>query len=323
MKKQFKKILPVFLLLFLAMSFSNSSEACVDPDTTVVKVTVTYDTTNAPFIDHVIIRLSNLRLMNEEPNKVCACALTKWSPLFTNLDYVLFVDAGTNSHYAGFSKFDGTSESSTEWNSSTSSGDWSGYIATVINSGLKSDVPVDLVIRASPPSGVQYTLNGDSSIQQFSLVEAVNSARLGTDEWNPTTNKLVDAHRGIQNFSMATDVSYEQKPAAYFTSFDTEIASSIKASIDPILLIGATLQVFPNPFAENLVIELDLAKAMDLEVFILDLQGREHVKLDKEYFNAGLSNVDLSTYTHLLSKGNYFVRIQSEEGSVIKHIIRQ
>lgn len=323
MKRIFTKLLPAFFLLGIGLTFSHSTHACVDPDTTIVNVTVTYDTTNAPFIDHVIIRLTNLRLMNEEPNKVCACALTQWSPLFTNLDYILFVNAGTNDHYAGFSDFESNSSSTTDWNSTTSSGDWSGYISTVVNSGLKSDVPVDLIIRASPPAGTKYTLVGDTTVKEFSLQEAVNSASLGTDEWNSTTNKLANAHRGIQNFNMATNVSYERKPVTYFTDLDVEIANSIKATINPIVLNGASLQVLPNPVIDHLAVEIDLLTPMDLTVSVLDIQGRELVHIDKQRFSSGRSSVELSSHLHLLKKGNYFIRVQSEQGSIIEHVIRR
>ena len=127
------------LCLMALVAVPNSSRACIDPGPKVI-VICNYDSTLLPMVEEIELRLSNLRFMQEVPGKFCSCALNTWSSIFTDLQYVAFVDSGTNNVYPGFAPWDASMGASTSWDTdqpNLGSG-WSGFIAEVIQGGLSA-----------------------------------------------------------------------------------------------------------------------------------------------------------------------------------------
>jgi len=303
------KIFTLLLLTTALMAFSKSSKACVSPDSIVV--TVSYDTTiNAPFITEIEIRLWNLQLMTENPNKICSCALSEWSQLFKSLDYVAFVNKGTNTPYQGFAAWNTSASASLAWNNSQQGFNWGGYIANVINTGLHSNDAVDMVIRASSPTGVLYTLNGDSTLNFNSLKGEFESGYLGTDEWSAVNGDLVSAHQTVTSFSpslQGNSVFYLVKPEIYFTILDNEILNNIPTGINDHDAVneGSVIE-YPNPVKSQLTMEVKLIEKSEVSIQIYNVAGEKVATIANDQFEAGNHRFDYNTEETLV-KGVYLI----------------
>ena len=250
-------------LLLTAFWFGtmSSAQACIDPDTLPV-VTLNYDST----FTQAEIRVSNLRLMTEAPNKFCTCAVSSYSSIFTNLLYVAFVDSGTNNPYANFDPWSANASASTSWDESTQGSfypDWSGFVAEVINTGLSPSNAVELIIRAELPPG--YTL--------VFLDSALSSTFLGTDEWDPVGDSVKASHQGLASFAQVSNTLAE-KPMSYFTAVDSTVdayydslATNVESFEKPV--IG--LAVGPNPTDGELLLQVSGEWAKEsLQVELID-----------------------------------------------------
>lgn len=279
-----------FYLLALCMLFglAKQSQACLDPDTTVI-ITVNYDTlatAPCPTANEMEMRISNIRLMSEAPNKVCACAFASISDLFTDIQYIAFVDSGTNTPYQGFAAFDANAKSSAAWQGKhNSSGSWKGFVAKVVNSGLKVNDPVELIVRAKTPSNTPVVFN--DTLCTGDLEEKIQQSVLGTDEWDPVNEDLKDAHQIVR--SMNKSIAFTEKKKAHFTDLDDEILTAISIRKDaPVWLFNKNeVTVYPNPSEGILNLNLHLNGDSDLEMEWIDLAGRKQLVQGAQEFASG------------------------------------
>ena len=116
--------------------------------------------------------------MNENPNKVCNCALSSFSDLFSNLIYIAFVDSGTNNPYQGFAAWNAEAMASAAWNSAHSRANgWDGFVSTVLSSGLSASDPVELVVRATLSANT--TVFADTACMTTGLDDMIRGSELG------------------------------------------------------------------------------------------------------------------------------------------------
>ena len=82
-------------------------------------------------------------------------------------------------------------------------------------------------------------------------------------------------------------------------------------------MLEKTIAVYPNPAKENLTISIPKEINQNLKIEIIDLLGR--ISFSKSYENQILNEIkiDLSR----LTKGSYFVKINSDTEYVTKKII--
>jgi len=76
-------------------------------------------------------------------------------------------------------------------------------------------------------------------------------------------------------------------------------------------LENAVMEAFPNPFAEQLTVKLNLSQAGPVAVRILDVAGKDVIRQDEKEYPAGLQNISISTTT--LSAGIYTVMLTTEK----------
>jgi len=283
----------------MLFGLARQSKACLDPDTTVI-ITVNYDTlatVPCPTANEMEMRISNIRLMSEAPNKVCACAFASISDLFSDLQYIAFVDSGTNTPYQGFASFDANAKSSAAWQGKhSSSGSWKGFVAKVVNSGLKVDDPVELIVRAKTPSNTPVVFN--DSLCTDDLQEKIQQSVLGTDEWDPVNEDLKDAHQVVR--SMNRSIAFTEKKKAHFTELDDEILTAISIRKDaPVWLFNKNeVSVYPNPSEGLLSLNLRLKDEADLQVEWMDLAGRKQLIQSSREFASGTHEVKLDLLNH-------------------------
>lgn len=266
----------LYLALFIVCGLWSPQQAkgCLDPDSVIVFVTYdTLNTTPCPTANQVELRISNIRLMSETPGKLCACGLASTSEMFGELLYIAFVDSGTNKPYKGFGKFDINEKSSGKWKGVYGKkGDWSGFVASVVNSGLKSTEPVELIVRAKAPLGISVTIR-DSTPCENDLIKELAKSSLGTDEWDGVNEDLKGAHQMVRSLQRADMFLFEE--AKYFTELDDELLTALSIDAPVVVFKNHDLTVYPNPSNGRVNLDFDLVTHANIKVTWVDLTGRE------------------------------------------------
>lgn len=210
-----KLLLPVLLVAAVLVS-APAVKACVD-NTPSVTVTVQIDTVNA----EMVMVLSNLALTSVAPNigTFCTCALSTFSDVFSELQYVAFVDSGTTDVYLGFSAWTPEAAASGSWNDSfpMPGAPWQGFIAEVLYAGLEPTSPVELLIRAGVPPG--YTVTTFDSVLTLTT--------LGTDEWDEVDLTVANHHVNLVNFTSGGPPTYVFVDTSYLPGLDALITEEL------------------------------------------------------------------------------------------------
>ncbi len=313
----------VSIVTFSFVFFTNDSWACIDPgpDTT-VKIIVTYDTTNAPCIDEVSLRITNLRFMSENPGKLCSCAFDALNPIMQNVVYIAFVDSGTNNPYSGFAAWNTLAASSLAWNNSQPGFSWSGYVASVIGSGLSANSAVELVIRLQAPANQKYTLTGDTSIQAVSLMDHIESTTMGTDEWSDTNQDLVAAHQALYPFDPAlpgNSIQYVPEALAFFTQLDDDILNNIPTGIQIQQTAIGQLSIFPQPADEVLHIAINVEQSNRLTIKLFDVNGKQLRVWNRDDLTSGMQQMHLPVSE--IPAGIYMLQLSTSANQLVEKII--
>ena len=297
----------ILFFTFLAIT-PKEGKACIDPDT-VITVTTNY---NSEFTEVVII-LGNLKLMTEQPNVFCSCALGGYTDFFTHLEYVAFVEAGTTIPYQNMDPWENTASADDAWdNSQPIPGNWSGFIAEVINNGLAPQDDVELIIRASTPPGFFVSVGDLDSTLVLSY--------LGTDAWDPINEELFEAHQGVRNLGINNSSSvFVEKADSYFTELDEAIISK---TTEPQNLIS--ISVSPNPSYGSFYLDYNLKEASYIDVNIRDLNGRLLYSEPLGQQPSGPQKQFIDIPRGLLNNGLYLIEMASDvESSYLKLLIAE
>ncbi len=311
------------LALSVALAFGiflfphSETFACIDPGPdTNIRVIINYDTSQAPCIEEVEMRLTNLRLMNEDKGKICTCALDAWAPILTNVIFVAFVDSGTSDPYVGFAAWNEDAQASLEWQTAGSDPDWAGFIATVLNAGLSANDPVEMLFRMKAPIGVKYTLLGDSAIQARSLVDDIQNSGFGTDEWDPVNVMLGNTHQEFRDFrdiANAGGFSFRTQSDSYFAQLDSNVLNNIPNSVG-IVYVNPELKISPNPFKDKLTI--GISKSDSVSVVL-----RNHTGQIIRQQNVSAMEMDID---HLegLDAGIYFLEVTGNKPQAVIKLLK-
>lgn len=87
------------------------------------------------------------------------------------------------------------------------------------------------------------------------------------------------------------------------------------------MLQGASLSVYPNPVEDQLSVKLGLEEAQEAEIVIENQMGQVVKRLDQNHFGFGSHEMHYSVSD--LSAGVYFLRIQSDAGSIQQKIVKR
>ncbi len=319
-----KRLYFLFLLIPFSLFFQQSAKACVKPDS-VAQVIVKYDTIwkgGCAYAHQIELRVTNIRLMNENPNKICSCALASYSSIFDSLNYVAFVDSGTSDPYQGFASFNKNPSSSSAWqNLHPGEGDWNGFVADVINSGLSSQDPVEMVIRATSTRSI--AIDTGCVPYDSTLSRTIAQSSLGTDAWDSSAQDLVMSHNSVRSFDPSNQdsswVTLEQKSSSYFTQLDSAILNNIPSSLTHYDQ-ETSLRIFPNPAIDRLFIQMQKGELQRVE--FLNMRGESLRMLQMEERTSG-STKTISLEKGLPSSGIVFVKFHTSKGLIGRKLLLQ
>ena len=303
-----------FSLLLLFTFYSQSAKACVDPDT-IATLTLNY----SEDLSNVEIRIGNLKLETEAPNTFCSCGLSSETQVFTYVTYIAIVYQGTNDVYPNFIPFEQTSPADAAWDGSQPAlPDWNGYVAEVIN-GLVADDAVEMIIRAEAPPGVlvelQESPQNDTSAFYY-------QTWLGTDAWDPSTMDLIEDHQAIRTFAFMNNITINVLPNddPYFDNLDNDILNSIHEVGNAPIAVG---KLAPNPVSDYFELIFEIPEAIDLNLVIYDMAGREIHQVPSQRFQAGNHIMHISLAGILPKSGIYIASLQSASGQTNFKFVKQ
>ena len=287
------------LLLIGPLFLAQPAKACVDYHTTVF-ITCHYDTTN--FTD-IAITVSNLRIFGGNPNDFCSCGITNYTNMFSQIQYVAFVDSGTTNPLAGFDVWTPNSNASNAWESVLATGNWNGFVSGVNQNGLVVNAPVELIIRASLPPGYTYSV----------LDSNITVTQLGTDEWSNTNQNLVNSHQSITGFwtGGAPTLIAEQGNSTYFQDLDNAILLNVDNAVE-----RAYLEVGPVPARDELRVKLNQPHLFLEDAAVYNTAGQLIDRVPLTELRSGNASVDVSAWP----EGIYFLRVRTATGDQTKKI---
>ena len=277
------KLSRLFLIsiFLISATFTNKAKACVDYHPTIF-VTCEYDATYS----EILIRVHNMQLFGSPDGVFCTCAISNHTDVFSNINYVAFVDLESINPINGFVPWDASSPAADSWDD-LEAGDWDAFLAETTAAGLVSEVPIDLLIRATLPPGYTATLLDSNLVV----------SELGTDEFDNTADELALSHNSISNFISGGPITYNEVPLAYLTEVDAHIASVNSVTENTI-----KITIYPNPTQDIIYLDVtDEALGSLNNVKITDVNGK---LISKEKFKP---EIDVSH----LPKGLYFIKVET------------
>jgi len=305
-----QSLLP-FALLLLFIGFSQTTKACVDPDT-IATLTINYTSD----FSEAEIRIGNLKLETEAPNTFCSCGLSSEAAVFTYVTYLAVVYQGTNDVYPNFVPFMQTSPADAAWDGSQPAlPDWNGYVAEVVN-GLVADDAVELIIRAEAPPGVLVELQSDPQNDTSALYF---QTWLGTDAYDPTTMDLIEDHQAIRTFGFMDGISSNVLPQSYFDELDAVISSTREIATLPI----QAEKLSPNPVSDYFELSFELLESADLKLVLYDISGKVIHTVPSQRFDVGAHRMPITLNGILPESGIYIASLQGPSGQRNFKFIKQ
>ncbi len=134
-----------------------------------------------------------------------------------------------------------------------------------------------------------------------------------------------------QLFDSSTGGIQELKEVMFFSpewhqgSIDAPLPFTLLSSGTEEISAVQSFDVQPNPFQQETTLRFALLKSQDLRITVTDMSGKQVAEINtsgKEGINS-LSWKAQSEQGAALAKGVYFVRLQTESGSVVKKIVLQ
>jgi len=137
------------------------------------------------------------------------------------------------------------------------------------------------------------------------LLQGETEPTLCIDDSGNYTLEIVDTNTGCTNLFSGNGVFNE----AYFCG---------EVSIEE--LVGTSLNIYPNPFNEFLIVEFDLNQTSKLNIYLTDILGRKTSLDTYDSFNGKFQrSFDLTNF----SAGVYFLEIQIDENIQVEKVIKR
>lgn len=170
-------------------------------------------------------------------------------------------------------------------------------------------------------SGVNTTLNKAAYANDLGGVIVGNNGVILRTEDGGTTWMRDNVSGVTQNF---TGICWASDTLAYVCGSNGRILKSHYdiSSVNSPLVNGITIAAFPNPFAEDLNIAIDLSKNSSIQISVLDLTGRIVLNENEGELNFGKQIIHLAGISSLVS-GMYFVKVISGNGEMVIPVEKQ
>ena len=129
------------------------------------------------------------------------------------------------------------------------------------------------------------------------------------------------ARTDCSTYSVWSDGRDGQGPKVYvgITSHCNEVTST--TDFHPITDKITLQSIYPNPVADELYVEIDLAQYTEIELHLYDTQGRKVKTFPTTSYADGKHQISLQVSDY--PKGIYLLMIESEFGTITKHFVKK
>lgn len=203
--------------------------------------------------------------------------------------------------------------------------------AEAISMSLETDDIITAWFQPSVPCGIPYAFEIDSTLTSIalnwqgpinSISYEVHYRKSGTVDWEILNT--IDPELTVGGLEDCTDYEFEIRSicSANLSSFEYFIAQTacIVSTNSPEDIFGS-VAVYPNPFTEQLNIEVELRESKDISIQVLDLTGQLIWNQEFEQSPAGIQvfNPELP---HSLIAGMYLISIETDQSKVIRKVVK-
>jgi hypothetical protein len=107
------------------------------------------------------------------------------------------------------------------------------------------------------------------------------------------------------------------------------LTSPVELSLEQIpglndILAGRSMvEVYPNPFSDELNVSFYVSEEEDVNVRLLNIHGQPVFNVPERSFDAGLHNLELGQYAHDLESGIYFIELKSDSLDKLIKVIKK
>lgn len=274
------------LLSIFSLATISSSKACIDTTTT-IWTTIEVD----PALTEAIIRVHNMELFGSPSGELCTCSNWDHFGVFTEIDYILFVEAGSLRPIEGFDGWDESAIAAIAWSDFYGSGtasSWTGFLANTIGAGLPAGQEVEMIIRAEVAPG--YTVS--------TLDTSLRWVGLGTDAFDLSDSSIMYHHHNFVTFTSGGPATINTVPLSHFVDFDNALVGVSRIDDE-----YKGLKFSPNPVNDLLYFTaLDPANNPKV-VSVFNLLGEEVIRTRYS------QRLDASS----LAPGSYSVIVEFED----------
>lgn len=202
---------------------------------------------------------------------------------------------------------------------------------TAIDLGEAEDFCVEIIIDSllcPKPVGLDtMDYQGTSTLVVWEAVDSaiayvIRHRKVGDEEWT----EVVDTMNSFNLMEMENCETYEVQVQAVCgrdTSGYTEslfVAAACNTAVED-LATGLEVEIFPNPFAMQLSLEIQSEDPQVLNISLLQLDGKQ-ITLKQVAINAGQQVISIDELGDL-SPGMYLVSLQNAKGRLVKKVLKQ
>jgi photosystem II stability/assembly factor-like uncharacterized protein len=121
-----------------------------------------------------------------------------------------------------------------------------------------------------------------------------------------------------------TGISWASDTLAYICGWNGRILKSRRdiSAVHTVLPKGIELSAYPNPFADDLNIAIDLSQNSDVELSVMDVTGRIVLVENEGELNSGKHVLHPAGISSLVN-GMYFVKVISDNGELTVPVVKE
>jgi hypothetical protein len=107
---------------------------------------------------------------------------------------------------------------------------------------------------------------------------------------------------------------------SYFTDLDNDILSVLNALPRSESNLGS-FSAFPNPFQNQLNVQVNMAQAATVSFILYDVMGTEVWRASDKRYESGLQSFMLDASSLGLSKGVYILKLQGADSQLTQRVV--
>ena len=187
--------------------------------------------------------------------------------------------------------------------------------------GCRDSVFRNVIIHPVPDAN--WKTNIDSS--HNSNIFAADDSTFSTYIWNFGDGSAAYSNKTSHSYNHADTFNVSLKVYDNFSCSsekDSTIVVSLFTGLQNIIGTDASLNIYPNPFKDKLIIQYSLVKDTRVSISMEDIFGKQIISLDDKYAQQGNYSMILDTEKYHIAPGIYFLKILLDGKATSKKIVK-